>query len=101
MDLTETRQRIERLERERDEARADADQQIAGMREVALFRAANAQGCLGSYARPLLDEVDRLTPVLEAAAAILRPARGDAPWLHTAEFDDLRAAVAAAGWVEA
>lgn len=35
-----------------------------------------------------------LVKVRDAAAAILRPARGDAPWLHTAEFDDLRAALA-------
>lgn len=36
-----------------------------------------------------------LVKVRDAAAAILRPARGDASWLHTVEFDDLRAALEA------
>lgn len=37
--------------------------------------------------------VTALVDVAFAAARILHPARGDAPWLHTAEFDDLRAAL--------
>ena len=37
--------------------------------------------------------VTALANVALAAAAILHPERGDAPWLHTAEFDALRAAL--------
>lgn len=44
------------------------------------------------------EDVDHLEAVAEAAAAILRPARGDAPWLHTTEFNDLRAALEKAGY---
>lgn len=65
---------IAKLERERDEATTAAEGEIAGMREVALFRAANAQGCLGNYARPLLTEVERLRAALEKIAT--EPAPG-------------------------
>lgn len=59
------------LEGDRQAGNDDAETAIAGMREVALFRAANAQGCLGNYTRPLLDEVVRL----RAALALVRVKR--------------------------
>ncbi len=49
--------RVAALMTTRDEATADAEGQIAGMREVALFRAANAQGCLGQMTPYLLDQL--------------------------------------------
>lgn len=61
-------ERITSLIDERDEASAFAETQQAGMKEVALFRAANAQGQLGTFARPLLNEVKRLRAALEAIA---------------------------------
>jgi hypothetical protein len=51
-----------------------------------------------AYARAsysLYESAPEIVAVLEAAAAIFNPLRGDAPWLHTLEFGDLRAALAA------
>ncbi len=45
--------------------------------------------------RQLQARIAQLEQVWEAASAILRSARGDASWLHTVEFDNLRAALAA------
>jgi hypothetical protein len=55
--------RLVALEAERDEASAFAETQIAGMREVALMRAANAQALIGTLARPLLAELKRAIEV--------------------------------------
>lgn len=43
-------ERLEELDRACREATADAEQQTAGMREVALFRAANAKAVMGGFA---------------------------------------------------
>lgn len=58
--LDDLEERLKGLERTRDDATEEADREQAGMREVALFRAANAQGCIGQLARPLLAEARRL-----------------------------------------
>src|SRR3954463_6111913 len=42
--------RLRDLDRQRREASEDADREKAGMREVALFRAANAKAVMGGYA---------------------------------------------------
>lgn len=54
--LDAIRAHVDLLVAMRDDASADAERQ----REVALFRAANAQGCLGTYAVTLLDVAERL-----------------------------------------
>lgn len=64
------------LEQERDEATAEADRQNAGMREVALMRAANAAACLGHYTRPLLDRIETLVSLLRDVGAERGPAAG-------------------------
>jgi len=57
--------RLEQLDQERRESNADAEQQQAGMREVALFRAANASAVMGGSALALARQ---LVAALEAQA---------------------------------
>jgi hypothetical protein len=64
--LGEIRERLESLRSECDEANADADRQIAGMREVALMRAMNAKCLMGNLALPLLVYAERLNALLRA-----------------------------------
>lgn len=66
---------VVRLELERDEAKFDAENLIAGMREVALFRAANAQACLGGLVRPLLTEARRLEAQHPLALDVIEAAK--------------------------
>ncbi len=56
-EFNEVAARVASLIQERDEAAADAENQFAGLREVALFRAANTQGCLGQLTPYLLEEL--------------------------------------------
>ena len=67
INLTKIEAYVAVLEAERDDASIDADRQEAGMKEVALLRAANAAACLGKYTRPLLDEAKRYRAVVDAA----------------------------------
>lgn len=81
-DLGTCRLNIELFIKERDEATADAERQQAGMREVALFRAANYQGLLGNYALPLLNECERLTRIIAAHDAAREDGRCDGLLAH-------------------
>lgn len=80
LDLVRVRSLVDEYVRERDEASADAERQKAGMREVALFRAANYQGLLGGLAVPLLAECERLTALLHRIATARRGDCGGQEW---------------------
>lgn len=63
-------ERLRELDRECREASADADQQSAGMREVALFRAANAKAVMGGYAVSLAERLLVAEEALQRAEAL-------------------------------
>lgn len=69
------RERLESLVEQRDQASAEAEELTAGMREVALFRAANAMGCLGGMADPLLRYAERAEGRIKDLESALRRVR--------------------------
>ena len=67
LDLTVVRAEFERLEAERIDANQVGEDATAGMKEVALFRAANARAVMGQWMKPLLEECERLAYALHMA----------------------------------
>ena len=71
-EFAKAEKRVASLMAERDAASTEAEELTAGMREVALFRAANAQGCLGQMTPYLLEELRKTREHEKELAALVR-----------------------------